>query len=110
MTRMRLSVLLLAAVAMVPLLSQAKTAPVLKSVTVTLPESTAQFPPGPGADAANGNCLACHSAGMVMNQPALPKAAWAAEVAKMRNVFKAPVAETDVDAIVDYLARIKGPK
>ena len=43
MTRMRLPVLLLAAAAMVPLLSQAQTAPVLKSMTVTLPESTASF-------------------------------------------------------------------
>ena len=45
-----------------------------------------------------------------MNQPALPKAAWEAEVTKMRNVFKAPWRKRDVAAIVDYLARIKGPK
>jgi len=108
--RMRLPVLLVAVAATVPLWSDAKTALVLKSVTVTLPASTAMFPPGPGAEAANGNCLACHSVGMVMNQPPMPKAAWAAEVAKMRNVYKAPVAETDVAAIVDYLTSIKGPK
>ncbi len=47
---------------------------------------------------------------MVMNQPVMPKAAWEAEVNKMRNVYKAPVAESDVAAIIDYLASIKGTK
>ncbi len=107
MARMRLPILLLAAAAMVPVWSEAKSALVLKSTKVTLPESTAMFPPGPGADVANGNCLACHSVGMVMNQPVMPKAAWEAEINKMRNVYKAPVPESDVAAIVDYLTRIK---
>lgn len=110
MARIRLPVLLLVAAAMVPLGGEAKTALVLKSVKVTLPESTAMFPPGPGSDVAGNNCLACHSVGMVMNQPTMPKAAWEAEVNKMRNVYKAPVAASDVAAIVDYLTRIKGPK
>jgi cytochrome c5 len=82
----------------------------LKSTTVTLPDSTAMFPSGPGADVANANCLACHSVGMVMNQPVMAKAAWEAEVNKMRNVYKAPVAESNVAAITDYLASIKGAK
>ena len=80
-----------------------------KSVRVTLPDGMEQFA-GPGADAINGNCLACHSTGMVLNQPTLPKATWEAEVAKMRNVYKAPVVEADIPAIVDYLVRVKGPK
>ena len=45
---------------------------------------------------------------MVVTQPAMPKAAWEAEVAKMRNVYKAPVDAKDVPAIVDYLVSIKG--
>ena len=110
MARMRMPILLLAAAAMVPVWSEAKSALVLKSTKVTLPESTAMFPLGPGADVANGNCLACHSVGMVMNQPVMPKAAWEAEINKMRNVYKAPVPESDVAAIVDYLTRIKGPE
>jgi hypothetical protein len=80
----------------------------LKSLQLDLPDSDRSFPAGPGADAINGNCLACHSAGMVLNQPALPKAAWAAEVDKMINSYEAPIAAGDVPAIVDYLARIKG--
>jgi hypothetical protein len=47
---------------------------------------------------------------MVMNQPTLSRAAWEAEVNKMRNTFKAPVQVSDVAAITDYLVSIKGPK
>ena len=45
---------------------------------------------------------------MVLNQPALPAAGWQAEAEKMIHVYKAPVDEKDVPAIVAYLARIKG--
>jgi hypothetical protein len=68
------------------------------------------FPGGPDADAINNNCLACHSAGMVLNQPALPKTEWEAEVDKMRAAYKAPIDAKDVDAILDYLVSIKGVK
>jgi hypothetical protein len=40
---------------------------------------------------------------MVLNQPALTKAQWQAEVAKMRAVYKAPIDPKDVDAILAYL-------
>jgi cytochrome c5 len=110
MARAKLKVLLLIAAAVVPLCGEAQSALVLKSTAVTLPDSPDMFPSGPGADVANANCLACHSIGMVMNQPVLPRAAWEAEVNKMRNVFKAPVQASDVAAITDYLVSIKGPK
>ena len=110
MPRLSLKVLLLSIAAGTPLCCQAQSAFVLKSTSVTLPDSSAMFPPGPGADVANSNCLACHSVGMIMNQPVLSRAAWEAEVNKMRNVFKAPVDASDVAAITDYLVSIKGPK
>jgi cytochrome c5 len=75
----------------------------LRSVNVDLPDSGRMFE-GPGADAVNANCLACHSAGMVLTQPKLARAAWQAEVEKMRKTYKAPIDEKDVPAIVDYLA------
>jgi cytochrome c5 len=81
-----------------------------KPVKIDLPDSDRMFPDGLGADAINNNCLACHSAGMVLNQPALSKEAWAAEVHKMINNYKAPVAPEDVRAIVDYLTALKGAK
>jgi hypothetical protein len=82
--------------------------PVIKSTTVDLPSGDGVFPGGASADAINNNCLACHSAEMVLNQPVLPKATWEAEVRKMITVYRAPIEEADVPAIVDYLASTKG--
>jgi hypothetical protein len=80
----------------------------LQSVSLDFPTSDRMFPGGSSADAINNNCLACHSAGMVLTQPAMPRAAWSDEVNKMRNTYKAPVAAEDVPAIVAYLATQKG--
>jgi hypothetical protein len=105
-----LPVLAVLCVASMPLAARAATPFELKSVKIDLPDSDRMFPEGPGSDAINNNCLACHSAGMVLNQPALSKQAWTAEVNKMINNYKAPVAPEDVGTIVDYLAAIKGAK
>jgi cytochrome c5 len=83
---------------------------VLKSVSVELPTSDITFPGGASADAINANCLACHSASMVLTQPNLAKAAWAAEVDKMIHTFKAPIDQGNATAIVDYLWETKGAK
>jgi hypothetical protein len=48
--------------------ARAAPAVTLKSVKVKLPDSDTRFQ-GPGAGAINNNCLSCHSAGMVLNQP-----------------------------------------
>ena len=77
----------------------------LRSVNVDNPDSDRMFE-GPGAEVVNNNCLACHSAGMVLTQPRLSRVAWQAEVEKMRNTYKAPVDAADVPAIVDYLATL----
>jgi cytochrome c5 len=81
-----------------------------KSVSIDLPSGDRMFPGGKEAEAINANCLTCHSAGMVLNQPALSKATWDAEVHKMVGVYKAPVAAEDIPAIVEYLAATKGAK
>ena len=107
---MRKMLLFTFAVAPASLGAQAAHKLTLKSVSVDLPAGDRMFPDGPGADLANDNCLACHSAGMVLNQPALPKATWEAEVDKMRNTYKAPIDDKDVDAILHYLIGIKGAK
>jgi hypothetical protein len=39
----------------------------------------------------------------------LPRATWAAEVAKMRNTYKAPLKDADMPLIVDYLAATHAP-
>jgi mono/diheme cytochrome c family protein len=92
-----------------PAASQAEQPPFpLKSETVVLPASTRIFPGGAAAAPVSANCVICHSAGMVLNQPPLTKAAWEAEVRKMINVYKAPIADASVAPIVAYLAQIKG--
>ncbi len=91
----------------VPVGARAQPSFALKSASIVLPNRGIRFS-GPGAEAVNENCLTCHSAGMVLNQPMLPAAAWKAEAEKMIHVYKAPVDEKDVAAIVDYLARVKG--
>ena len=81
----------------------------LKSVSVELPTSDRDFS-GTDAQAINANCLSCHSASMVLNQPHLSQAEWAAIVEKMRHAYKAPVPDHDVTAIVQYLEAMKvGP-
>ena len=79
-------------------------------ITVDLPFGDRMFPDGPGSDLVNSNCLACHSAGMVLNQPALSKAQWRTEVEKMRTAYKAPIDPKDVDAIVNYLIAVPRAK
>ena len=89
--------------------SNAKTGIELRSLTVDLPNGDRQFT-GAGADPVNSNCLACHSAGMVENQPSLTRTQWQAEVDKMIESYKAPVQKEDIAAIVDYLVSTKGAK
>ena len=82
----------------------------LHSVNVEFPDPGRMFPGDAKAEAINNNCLACHSAGMVLTQPGLSRAEWQSEVEKMRSTYKAPVEESDVPAIVDYLVALKDRK
>ena len=110
MYRKLLPIAILLGVAITPLVARAATPLELKAGKIDLPDSDEMFPTRPGSDAINNNCLACHSADMVLNQPAMSKQAWAAEVGKMINNYKAPIAPEDVGAIVDYLTALKGAK
>jgi len=110
MFRDLLPAVILLSAASTPLVARAATPFEIKPAKIELPDSDRMFPSGPGSDAINNNCLACHSAGMVLNQPALSKQAWAAEVNKMINVYKAPIAPEDVGAIVEYLTNLKPAK
>jgi hypothetical protein len=77
----------------------------IHSVSVELPVSRTEFPPGPGSDLA-GKCLICHSASMVLKQPALSRAQWTAEINKMRHTYGAPIDDDEVDKLSLYLAKI----
>jgi cytochrome c553 len=107
--RQRLPLVFIAFSALWALAAYAENRIPLKSVNVEIPFGDRMFE-GPGSDVANNNCLACHSAGMVLDQPALSQAQWRAEAEKMLTAYKAPVDPKDVDAIVAYLVSIKGAK
>ena len=69
-----------------------------------------EFPmkPGKGMYETKGRCNMCHSWGYTINQGLQSKSFWRKKVLKMIYVFKAPIAEKDVDVIVDYLAENYG--
>lgn len=108
MQRTIIAIGIFAAALLVSAPSWAQQLPTIKSTTVDFPAGDSMFPGGSSAEAINQNCLACHSADMVLNQPAFPKATWEAEVHKMINTYKAPVDNADIAPIVDYLVQIKG--
>jgi hypothetical protein len=65
---------------------------------------------GPGREKVQV-CVACHSLDYIpMNSRFLDKVGWVASVNKMINVFGAPIAKEDVDAIASYLAENYGKK
>lgn len=78
----------------------------LASTSVDLPVDDQTYPVGPHADVVDANCASCHSPGMVLNQPALSVDQWRTEVIKMREIYRAPVDEKDVPAIIDYLVSL----
>ena len=108
MRRWMLGLALIAGFGLVAPPGDAKDLPPLKSVRVKLPDNEVKFPAGPGSEIADKNCRECHTTEMVLFQPAMTRAAWEAEVNKMRNVYKAPLDPKDVGAIVDYLTKLKG--
>ena len=76
-----------------------------ETVTYQLPDETAEFKAAPGAEAAQNNCAACHSADYINFQPPhMGKTFWQGEVTKMIHVYHAPIDDDDAKAIVDYLA------
>jgi mono/diheme cytochrome c family protein len=89
-----------------PTLIGTATLALAEPVTYDLPEETAVLKPGPGLEAAQSNCTACHSADyLAMQPPKRGKAFWDAEVTKMIKTYGAPIAEADAKAIADYLAQ-----
>lgn len=79
------------------------------ALTIELPAETAKLQPGPHLDLATARCLICHSADYIATQPPnLPRTTWAAEVAKMKKVYGAPIADEDVEPLTEYLAKTYG--
>lgn len=72
--------------------------------TVHGQESPVTLKAGPGHDAVEGYCGACHSLDYPRtNAPFLNRQGWEAEVNKMIKVFGAPIDPATAKTIVDYL-------
>jgi len=79
------------------------------ALKIELPPETATFKPGPHVELVNARCRTCHSSDYVATQPPnLPLATWKAEVAKMKKVYGAPIADDEVDALAEYLVKTYG--
>ena len=79
--------------------------------SITLPPDGVQLKASalPGYAKAQANCVACHSAEYMLYQPpTAPRAYWEAMVKRMKAVFKAPIDDADMPAIVDYLVKTYG--
>lgn len=79
--------------------------------TYESPPDTVQLKPSdlPGYAKAKAICGACHSAEYMQYQPpTAPRPYWDAMVKRMKGVFKAPVDDADMPAIVDYLVKTYG--
>jgi mono/diheme cytochrome c family protein len=77
----------------------------LLPLVVAADESKLVLKDAPGRNVVLANCTMCHSVDYVLtNSPFPDRKLWEAEVAKMRNVFKAPISDADARTIVDYLA------
>ncbi len=102
-TMMKRIVLVAAGAALLGLASGAQAAP----KTITLPKETSAFKKGPGVEAAEANCLVCHSPDYVYMQPPAKdkKAYWSATVTKMIKVFGASITPEDADKVTDYLVK-----
>jgi sulfite dehydrogenase (cytochrome) subunit B len=81
----------------------------LTAVSAAATEKSVSIKQGTGLDKVEANCGSCHSLDyLVMNSPFLSGTAWDAEVAKMINVFGAPVDQDDAKIIADYLKKNYG--
>lgn len=81
------------------------------AVEITLPTETVRLgdSPLPGAALATAMCYTCHSAEYALYQPPTsPRTYWKATVVKMQKVFGAPIPDTAVDPITDYLVKLYG--
>lgn len=75
--------------------------------SVTLPDDPVELPEGPGRDAVIENCTACHSPSTMLQQPKVPREKWESIVGKMKKLYKAPLDDAAVPAIVDYMMHVQ---
>jgi sulfite dehydrogenase len=77
-------------------------------VTIQLPPEVNAFKQDVGAEIANAQCLICHSVEYISTQPKMQRPFWKAGVQKMQQKYGAPIADAQVEALVDYLVKNYG--
>lgn len=82
--------------------------PTIASEAADLNNVVTKLPEAPGYAAFERNCQSCHSARYVQMQPNFPEKTWLALVTKMQKTFGAPVPDSSIKEIVQYLVAIKG--
>lgn len=79
-----------------------------ETVRIELPPGDDVLPDRRNAEAVDRNCLSCHSTETILNQPALSREVWKAEIDKMRTAFGANIDPDADDVILAYLTSING--
>jgi cytochrome c551/c552 len=88
------------------LASAAAIAATAVSATISLPADTSQLKKSDlaGYRIARQKCGICHSADYVnLQPPGMTTQQWAAEMAKMQHTYGAPLTESDIDLLGEYL-------
>ncbi len=79
-----------------------------RALDIQLPPETGAFKQAAGAELANGQCLICHSVEYVATQPAMPRTFWKTSIQKMQQKYGAPIPDSQVEPLADYLAKNYG--
>jgi hypothetical protein len=83
----------------------------LRGAEIKLPAESARLAESklPGYSLAVTYCFTCHSTDYVIYQPSsTARATWRASVIKMQKTFGAPIPDSAVDPIAEYLAQSYG--
>src|SRR6185437_7594058 len=67
-----------------------------ETMRIELPPGDDVLPDRRHAEAVDRNCLSCHSTETILNQPALSRDVWEAEIDKMRTAYGAQI-DPDAD-------------
>ena len=82
-----------------------------RSAESTLPVETARLAesPLPGYALATALCYTCHSVDYVLYQPpATSRVSWQTSMTKMQKTFGAPIPDSAMEPLVDYLVKAYG--
>ncbi|WP_090659929.1 hypothetical protein [Parafilimonas terrae] len=82
--------------------------PVADTGVTNLNAIISELPDKPGYTTFKQNCMSCHSARYIQMQPDFPEKTWTTIVTKMQKNYGAPVPDSSVHEIVQYLVSIKG--